>query len=183
MAQIPEQLSLWQKAAIDASIAYAQTALTSAEQLLRLNLEAARTALEQQAQAARDLLTTNDPQELAQLRTRLAQNSMEKTASYAQGVYELVSQTQAQLAGLAEQQFARVNEQFLKYAAPGSTAPGSEVTAAAVQSSLAASAAMMENLNRATKQFADLSEATIRAAASNMVRTVTKGQQTQPPAV
>jgi len=44
------------------------------------------------------------------------------------------------------------------------------VAVAAVKSSLAASAAMMENLNRATRQFADLSEATIRAAAANMVK-------------
>src|SRR5262252_4646905 len=80
MAQIPEQLSAWQKVAIDSSIAYAQATLASAEQLLRLNLEAARASLEQQAQAARDLLSSEDPQELLKLRSRLAEASMQRTA-------------------------------------------------------------------------------------------------------
>jgi phasin family protein len=171
MAQIPEQLSAWQKVAIDATIAYAQATLASAEQLLRLNLEAARAALEQQAQAARDLLSSEDPQELLNLRSRLAEASMQRTASYAQDVYELVSQTQAQLARLAEQQWSHVNERALQRESAGQQeVPGAEVAMAAVKSSLAASAAMMDNLDRATRQFADLSEASIRAVTANMVK-------------
>jgi hypothetical protein len=96
---------------------------------------------------------------------------MQQTASYAQNVYELVSQTQAQFAGLAEQQLSRINEDLVKRAEhAGQSAPGAEVAVAAVKSSLAASAAMMDNLSRATKQFADLSEATIRTATANMVK-------------
>jgi phasin family protein len=171
MAQAPEQFSAWQRAAIDSTIACAQAALTGAEQLLRLNLVAARTALEQHAQAARELLATSDAQELMRLRSRLAQQTMQQAAAYAQDVYELVSETQAQLARQAEQQFERFSEDVLKPAQQaGQSAPGAEVAVAAVKSSLAASAAMMDNLNRATKQFADLSEATIRDAAANMVK-------------
>ena len=169
MAQATEQLSVWQKAAIDATIGCAQAALTGAEQLLRLNLDAARAALEQHAEAARALLGTSDPQELMRLRSRLAQQTMQQAAAYAQSVYEVVSQTQAQLAQQAEQQFARFIDDALKRAQQAGN-PGAEVTVAAVQSSLAASAAVMDNLNRATKQFADISEATIRAAAANMVK-------------
>jgi phasin family protein len=171
MAHAPEQFSAWQRAAIDTTIACAQAALTGAEQLLRLNLDAARTALEQHAQSARELLAAGDAQELIRLRSRLAQQSMQQAAEYAQNVYELVSHTQAQLARQAEQQFERFSEDVLKPAQQaGQGGPGSEVAVAAVKSSLAASAAMMDNLNRATKQFADLSEATIRAAAANMVK-------------
>src|SRR6184192_3300707 len=77
MAQAPEQFSAWQRAAIDSTIACAQAALSGAEQLLRLNLVAARTALEQHAQAARELLATSDAQELMRLRSRLAQQTMQ----------------------------------------------------------------------------------------------------------
>ena len=168
MAQAPEQFSAWQRAAIDTTIACAQAALAGAEQLLRLNLEAARSALEQHAQAARELLGSSDPQDLIRLRSRMAQQTMQQAAEYAQNVYELVSQTQAQLARHAQHQFERFSEDVLKPAQQAG--PGAEVAVAAVKSSLAASAAMMDNLNRATKQFADLSEATIRAAAANMVK-------------
>jgi len=171
MVQVPEQLSAWQRAALDATIAYAQATLAGAEQLLRLNLEAARAALEQQAQAARDLLSAEDPQELLKLRSRLAQTSMQRTASYAQNIYELVSQTQAQLASLAQEQWSQANEKALQRAKQaGRELPGAEVAMAAVKSSLAASAAMVDNLDRATRQFADLSEASIRAATANMVK-------------
>jgi phasin family protein len=171
MSQAPEQLAGWQRAAIDTTIACAQSALAGAEELLRLNLEAARAALDQHAQAARALLGTSDPQDLIRLRTRLAQQSMQQAAAYAQDVYELVSATQAQLAQHVQRQLAGFGEDLVERAEQGGrAAPGAEVAVAAVKSSLAASAAMMENLNRATRQFADLSEATIRAAAMNMAR-------------
>jgi phasin family protein len=171
MAQGPEQLAGWQKAAIDTSIACAQAALAGAEQLLQLNLDAARTALEQHAEATRALLGTTDPQELMRVRSRLAQQTMQQAASYAQDVYDLVSATHAEFAQHTERQLAGFNEDLVTRAEQAvHGAPGAEVTVAAVKSSLAASAAMMENLNRATKQFADLSEATLRAAATNMVK-------------
>jgi phasin family protein len=168
MAQASEQLAGWQKAAIDTTIACTQAALAGAEQLLRLNLEAARTALEQHAQATRALLGTTDPDELMRLRSRLVQQTMHQAATYAQNVYELVSATQAQFAQHTERQLAGFNEALMARAERA--APGAEVTVAAVKSSLAASAAVMENLNRATRQFADLSEATIRAAATNIAK-------------
>ncbi|HEY6863440.1 MAG TPA: phasin family protein [Burkholderiales bacterium] len=169
MAHAPETLSGWQRAAIDTTIACAQTALAGAEQLLRLNIDAARRALEQHAQAVRALLGTSDPAELMRLRSRLAQQTMEQAASYAQEVYELVRETQAQLAQHAEQQLSGLNDDLARRADESAT-PGAEVAVAAVRSSIAASAAVMENLNRATQQFADLSQATIRAAATNLGR-------------
>ena len=44
--------------------------------------------------------------------------------------------------------------------------PASEFQSAARKSPLAASSAMMDSLNQATRQFAELSEATMKAAAS-----------------
>jgi phasin family protein len=167
MAQAPEQLSGWQRAAIDTTIACAQTALAGAEQLLSLNLEAARTALEQHAEATRALLGATDAHELQRLRGRLAQQTMQQAAAYAREVYELVSETRTQLARHAERQMAGFGDDLLRRTAQaGPAAPGAEVAVAAVRSSLDASAAMVENLSRATRQFADVSEATIRAAAT-----------------
>jgi phasin family protein len=178
MVQISKPLPVWQRTAIDAVIACAQTTLESAEQLLRLNLEAARAALEQQSQAARDLLAAEDTQQLASVRERLAQSSMQRAAAYAQNVYELVSQAQAQLVRLAEQQWSGVDGEVLRQAGqPGGETPGAEVAAAAVKSSLAASAAMIESLDRATRQFADLSEASIRAATAQMVKNASPASQ------
>jgi phasin family protein len=169
MANPQEQLAAWQKAALESTLSYAQASIASAEQLLKLNLESARNSLEQAGKNTRELLAISDPQELAQLRAKIAQSNMQQTASYAQNIYEIVSQTQALLTKLSEEQFSRLN----KEAAAGAEqlakgAPGADVAAATVKSTLAATNTMMENLNRASKQFAELSEASIKAATAGM---------------
>jgi len=175
MANPQEQLAAWQKAALESTLTYAQASIASAEQLLKLNLEAARNSLEQAGKNTRDLLSISDPQELVQLRAKIAQVNMQQTASYAQNIYEVVSQTQALLTKLAEEQFSRLN----KEAATGAEqltkgTPGAD----AVKSTLAATNAMMENLNRATKQFAELSEASIKAATAGMFDSTGKNKST-----
>ena len=171
MANPNEQLAAWQKAALESTLAFAQTSIAGAEQLLKLNLDAARNALEQSGKNTRELLSITDPQELVELRSKIAQTNMQQTASYAQSIYEIVSQTQALLTKLGEEQHARLSQQ----AAVGAEqltkgAPGAEMASAAVKSTLAATNAMMDNLNRATKQFADLSEASIRAATAGIFK-------------
>ena len=169
MADPNEQLAAWQKAALESTLSYAQTSIAGAEQLLKLNLDAARNALEQAGKNTRELLSITDPQELAELRSKIAQANMQQTASYAQNIYEIVSQTQALLTKLGEEQ----NSRFSQQAAAGAEqlskgAPGAEVAAAAFKSTQAATSAMMDSLNRAAKQFAELSEASIKAATAGM---------------
>lgn len=172
MANPQEQLAAWQKAALESTLTYAQASIASAEQLLKLNLEAARNSLEQAGKNTRELLAINDPQELVQLRAKIAQTNMQQTASYAQNIYEVVSQTQALLTKLGEEQFARLNKEAAAAAEQlGQGAPGTEAAAATVKSTLAATSAMMDNLNRAAKQFAELSEASIKAATAGMFTT------------
>lgn len=175
MANPQEQLAAWQEAALESTLAYAQASIASAEQLLKLNLEAARNSLDQAGKNTRELLAISDPQDLVQLRAKIAQVNMQQTASYAQNIYEIVSQTQALLAKLAEEQFSRLNKETAAGAEQLSKgAPGAEVAASTVKSTLAATSAMMDNLNRATKQFAELSEASIKAATAGMLSSAGK---------
>ena len=51
----------------------------------------------------------------------------------------------------------------------GKGAPGAELQSAALKSTLAASSAMIDSLNQATRQFAELSESTMKAATAQMV--------------
>src|ERR1035437_8205352 len=106
----------------------------------------------------RDMLSISDPQELVQLRAKIALTNMQQTASYAQNIYELVSQTKALLTKLNEEQFSRLNKEAAAGAEQLSKGtPGADVASATVKSTLAATNAMMDSLNRATKQFAELS--------------------------
>ena len=165
----------WNQAAVDAAMSYARAGLSTAEQLLRLNLDAARATLEQNSKATRELLSTNDPEELMALRGRLAETNMQQAAAYANSVYELVSETQTALARMLEDGVARFSKDVAESADMlGKNAPAGDVQAVALKSTLAATSAMMESLNQATRQFAALSEAAIQAAASQMVRGTSK---------
>ena len=171
MTQPTDQIAAWNQAAYEAAMSYARTSLASAERLLSLNLETARATLDQAAQATRELMSSNDPQQVMALRTRLAQTNMQQAATYAQSVYEIVSQTQAHLGKLFEEQMGRLTREMATGAESlGKSAPGSDVSSAALKSTFAATSAMMESLNQATRQFAELTEATMKAATAQMVR-------------
>jgi phasin family protein len=175
MTNPTEQLAAWNQAAYDAAMTYARASLTSAEQLLRLNLETARATLDQASRATRDLMSVTDPQQFVQARTKLAQDNMQQAATYAQSVYAIVSQAQRDMSKLWEEQMSRVSKDMTAGAETlGKGAPGAEFQSAALKSTLAASSAMMESLNQATRQFAELSEATMKAAAAQMVKGVGK---------
>ena len=176
MTNPTESLAAWNQAAYDAAMSYARASLASAEQLLKLNLETTRASLDQAAQATRELMGIEDPQQLVAVRTRLAQTSMQNAATYAQSVYEIVSQTQAQLSRLFEEQMGRFAKDVTSGAGSlGRGAPGADLSNTAMKSTLAATSAMMESLNLASKQFAELSEATMKAATAQMVRGAGKG--------
>ena len=176
MTNPTESLAAWNQAAYDAAMNYARASLASAEQLLKLNLETTRASLDQAAKATHELMSVNDPQQLVAVRTRLAQTSMQNAATYAQSVYEIVSQTQAQLSRLFEEQMGRfARDVTAGTESLGKGAPGADFSSAAMKSTLAATSAMMESLNLASKQFAELSEATMKAATAQMVKGAGKG--------
>jgi phasin family protein len=171
MTDPKQQFAAWNQAAYDAALAYARTGLESAEQLLRLNLETARATLDANSRAARDLMGAGDPQALIATRTKLAEISMQQAAAYASSVYEIVSAMQAQFARLAEENLGRAGKALGSGAVEAAkTMPGGEAQSAALQSTLAATNAMLESLTQASRQFASLSEASIKAATQQMVR-------------
>lgn len=166
-----EQFAAWNQAAYEAAMSYARASLASAEQLLRLNLETARATLEQATRATRDLMSVSDPQAFMTLRTKHAQDGLQQAATYAQSVYAIVSQAQAQLGKLFEEQIARASKDVASGAETiGTGVPGAELQSAALKSTLAATSAMMDSLNQASRQFAELSDRTMKAAAAQMVQ-------------
>ena len=105
------------------------------------------------------------------MRAKLAQQGMQQSAAYANSIYEIVSQTQSHISKLAEDQFSRLSQAMPQGAEPlAANAPGAEVAAAVWKSSMAASSALLDGLNRAARQFQELSETNIKAATAGMVR-------------
>ena len=171
---IPEQVSAAHKANVETLLTIANTAFASAERLAALNLNTARSVLEDVVSNAKTVLSAKDVQELVALQTTLAQPALEKAVSYSRSVYEIATQTQEELGKVFEAQYAEVHKNVgtvLDKAAKNAPA-GSDVAVAAVKSALAAANSAYDSINKAAKQVAEIAEANVAAATSATVKAV-----------
>ncbi len=170
----PEQFAAANKATVETSLTLANTAFASAERLAALNLNTARTILEDVVANAKALLSAKDVQDLVSLQTTLAQPAVEKAVAYSRSIYEIASQTQEEVAKLIEAQFAEANKNVavaLDQAAKSAPA-GSDVAVAAVKSAIAAANSAYDSMSKAAKQVAEIAEANVAAATTATVKAV-----------
>jgi len=89
-------------------------------------------------------------------------------------VYEISAQTQEELAKMVEAQYAEFQKSvagLLDQAAKSAPA-GSDVAVAAVKSAIAAANSAFDNMNKAAKQVAEITEANVAAATNATVKAV-----------
>lgn len=174
MYTTPEQLAGTNKANVETLLTIANTAFASAERLAALNLNTARTMLEDSVNTAKTLLAAKDAQELMGMQATLAQPAFEKAVAYSRSVYEIASQTQEEFSKIFDSQYVEMNKNVTTVLDKAvKTAPaGSDVAVAAVKSAIAAANSAYETMNKAAKQVAEMAEANVVAATSATVRAV-----------
>ncbi|KAF0815263.1 hypothetical protein IGB42_00344 [Andreprevotia sp. IGB-42] len=153
---------------VETYLRFARIGLDSAERLVKLQLETAKTTLEESARAAQTLAAVRDPQEALALRSKLTETGVDQASVYSRHVYEIASQAQAALSQLVEERTTAFNrnvvaglDRFVK------TAPaGADVAVAAVKSTVQATAAAVDSLTKAAKQVADFADASVKAAST-----------------
>ncbi len=176
MYQTPEQIIAMNKANLEAAMRFAGVAIEGAERMIDLQMKAAKSAFADSIQGAKALASVKDFQQLAALKDNLAQPSMEKATAYAKSVYDLTTETQAEIGKLVEAQVAEFNKEVVAgLDKMVKTAPaGSEVGVAAIKSAIAAVNSSYDNLTKVAKQFAQASQANLEAAATQATATVKK---------
>lgn len=171
MYQTPEQLTAWSKANLDAAVRFAGIALEGAERMLEVQLKAAKSAFADGVQQAKALAEVKDPQEFAQLKNTLVQPNLEKATTYVKDVYDVASATQSEISKLVEEQVAEFNKQVVTGVDKivKSAPAGSEVAVAAVKSAISAINSTYDNLSKSAKQVAEMTQANVEAATSQVV--------------
>lgn len=171
MYQAPEQLMAWNKAYLETAVRFAGIALDGAERMLELQLKAAKSAFADGVEQAKALAAVKDPQEFAQLKNTLVQPNLEKATCYVKSVYDVAAATQSEINKLVEEQVAEYNRNVVTgLDKMAKSAPaGSEIAVAAVKSAISAVNSTYDNLSKSAKQFAEMSQANIEAAASQAV--------------
>ncbi|MEY3272399.1 MAG: hypothetical protein RLZZ341_1300, partial [Pseudomonadota bacterium] len=83
-----DQIVAAQKANIETLFGLTQKAFEGVEKLVELNLQVARSAIGEAAQASTAVMSVKDAQELVNLQQALLQPTAEKAAAYSRHVYE-----------------------------------------------------------------------------------------------
>lgn len=165
------QVAAANKSAVENMLTMANTLFASSERLAALNLNAARTAMEDSAANTKALLQIKDPQGLVSFTSELAQPGMEKVIAYSRSVYEILNETTQEFTKVVESQAAEFNSNLssaLDQAAKTGPA-GSDVAVNAVKSAIAAANSAYGNISKLTKQAVEMTEANL----ANTVASVT----------
>lgn len=177
-----EQIIEAQKANVEALFGLTQKAFEGAEKLIGLNVQVAKTALDEAASHAQAVLSVKDAQELMALQAGLLQPSAEKAAAYGRHVYDIATSTNAEVGKLVEEQVAEFQRKFMAVVdnAVKNAPAGTENAVALVKSAVAAANNAFESMQKAVKQAADVAEANFQAVTNTAVKATqqaTKGKR------
>jgi phasin family protein len=169
-----EQFAAANKAVVDSMLSLAATALDSAERVAALNLNTARSVLEDSVTSTKALLNVKDPQEALSLQASLAQPNVEKAVAYTRSIYEISDQAKENIARQAAANFADWQKQSsaLLEQISKSSPVGSDVAVAALKSAVAATNSAFDSLSKAAKQVSEIAEANVAAATNATVKAV-----------
>jgi phasin family protein len=175
----PEQIQAAGKANVETVLSLAATQFAAFEKLATLNANAVKSAFEDGISNTRALFGAKDVQEFINLQNTLATPAIEKAIAYSKSVYEVASETNAELSKVAEKRVAEWNENFtaLLDKAEKNAPAGSDVAVAAVKSMIAAANTAYDNMTKAAKQATEIAEANV-SAATETVKGLAKAKKT-----
>lgn len=159
---------------IELNTRLAQISLDGSEKLIKLNLELAKQLLEAGTKQATELAAVKDAQSAMNLKNKLGDGALDQAVGYARSLYEVASNTQAEVGKLFEERITQFNKTVvssmdkLAKSAPA----GADFAVASAKSSVAAAAAAVDSLTKAAKQVADFTDASVKAATTATVDAV-----------
>ena len=177
MFTTPEQFAAANKASVDALLSLANTALASAERIAALNLNTARSMLEDGMNNAKAVLGAKDPQEAVTLSVAQAQPAVEQVVAYNRSLYEISAQSKEEVSKVLESQFSDYQKQVssLLDQATKNAPAGSDVAVAAVRSALTAASSAFDNMKKVVRQASEIAEANIATASDATIKAATAG--------
>jgi phasin family protein len=164
MSLTPEQVIAANKANLETLVGLTNKAFAGVEQLIELNLAAAKAAMADSQQQAHAVLSVKDAQQLLSLQASLFQPLAEKAVVYNRHLVEIANSTgsdfskayEAQVLG-AQRAFNELVDNMAKNAPAGS-----ESAVAAFKTAVSAGNNALESVQKAVKQATDLTQAQVR---------------------
>jgi len=167
-----EQMLATQKANLSTLFDLGQKAFEGMEKLVELNLQVAKTSMDEVAEHTKAMMAVKDAQELMALQASLMQPSAEKMAAYGRHLYDIASSTSSEVSKLAESQFSEAQKKFVAVVdnAVKNAPAGTENAVVLVKSAVAAANNAFDTVQKAAKQAADVAEANFQAITNTAVK-------------
>lgn len=167
-----EQIVAAHKANLETLFGLTNKAFEGVEKLVELNLQVARAAVNETAEATRAALAVKDAQELLSLQTGLLQPAAEKAAAYGRHLYDIAASTNASISKVVEETAADSQRKVLAVidTAVKNAPAGTENAVALVRSAVAAANNAYESVHKAAKQASDVAEANFQALTATAVK-------------
>lgn len=153
-------------AAFEAAARLTRISMDSAERTMAIQLDYAKGAVKQATITARALGQVKDVNEFVTMRTRIAENALENAMGYSRSLYEVASEAQSELGKLAEERMGAFQQRVAESVdqAAKSAPAGGDMVAAAFKSSMAATTAAFDTFNKAARNVASYTDASVRSA-------------------
>jgi phasin family protein len=180
MFNVSEQLSAATKANIESQIAILTTLTSKAfegvEKIVDLNLNVAKTSLEESTAAVKQLLAAKDAQDFFNLSAAQAQPNTEKALAYGRHLANIASSTQAEFAKATEAQIAETSRKLVSLIdeVTKNAPAGSENAVALLKSTISNANASYEQLAKSTKQAVEALEANLNTAVNQFSQAASK---------
>ncbi len=168
-----EQIVASHKANVETLFGLTAKAFEGVENLVELNLSAAKAALDESANNTQAALSVKDAQELLAMQANLFQPLAEKTAAYSRHLYDIASGTGNEFTKAFEAQSAAAQKQFasLVETATQNAPAGSEQAVAMMKGAVTAANSAYESVQKAVKQATDMAESNLAAVTQSVVAT------------
>ena len=136
--------------------------------LTELNLEATKSTIAESQDCLQQAVAGKDLRDLFAMQASLAQSAAEKAISYSRQVYDIVTDTQAEIGKVAQAQYEQHsrNAQGLLDNFVKNAPAGSEAATALLQSAFSAAQGSYESVQQAARQAVEVARTNFDAAAN-----------------
>ena len=166
--QANEKFVALNKKQMETTVQVFQIGFNACEMLIKLNLEAARSLLQESMANAQPLTAVRDVAGLSAWTGGQFRAGADKLSGYSRNVYEIGGQASSTLGDLLEQTLLSTNQEVVEWVdevLKSSSIPQPEATAAAAKAAMANAKTVIEGISKAVRQTAGYADANVRAAA------------------
>jgi phasin family protein len=169
MMQIAEKIVALNKKQAESLFQALQIGFDAWERLIQLNLEAAKSLVQEGMASTESLTSVKDVAAYTAWANGQLPSGMDKLSGYSRNLYEIGGQVSNALGDLLEQTLLSTNQEVVEWVddvLKASSIPQPEVTAAAAKVAMANAKSVIEGISKAVRHTAGYADANVRAAAA-----------------